>query len=212
MSKTISITLSAANMGPNADEAEFDAWASYVNEHIDEALDITSEVDQFAFTGRGAENEDRVSGGSEEQRDAVREWLSHAGWDAFCSRATTTCTTCGATHDSGLDETVTECPLCSDLVVVTLEDGDASNADAALAVDMDAGNGRWSALVRRDRLEELLNNTEARRVGAVEVWGGERYGDGAGTVERGADGAISGRGHYDATYLAQHGVGAALGQ
>ncbi len=28
------------------------------------------------------------------------------------STSTTTCTTCGATHDSGMDETVTECPAC----------------------------------------------------------------------------------------------------
>ena len=82
---TIEITLSAENMGPDATEADFDAWAAYVAANIDEALGIVASVGQFAFTGRGAESEDEVTGGTEEVCEHVTEWLSHEGWDAFCS-------------------------------------------------------------------------------------------------------------------------------
>lgn len=116
----------------------------------------------------------------------------------------TTCTTCGAVHDSGMDETLTECPACPDLIVVTLDGGDASDAGAALAIDLDAGNGRWSVLVRRDRLAETLNNTGATQRGEPVAWDGECYGDGAGAVWREEDGAIVGNGCYDAGYLAEH--------
>lgn len=85
---SIKVTLSAANLGPQATEADFDAWASYVVAHIDEALGLSCEVDQAAFTGRGAEGEDRIQGATDEQRDSIRGWLSVTGWEAFCAQAT----------------------------------------------------------------------------------------------------------------------------
>lgn len=85
MSTKIQITLSSANMGPQATEADFDAWVAYVAREIDEALGIDAEVDQFAFTGPGFEGEDAVSGGTAEQREDVKRWLSGAGWEAFCA-------------------------------------------------------------------------------------------------------------------------------
>ena len=69
---TIEITLSAANMGPKSTEHDFNAWAAYVAANIDDALDIDATVDQFAFTGRGAESEDRIEGAEDdEEREAV---------------------------------------------------------------------------------------------------------------------------------------------
>ena len=82
---TIKITLSAANMGPESTEEDFDAWTAYVNEHIDEALGITTEVEQAGFTGRTAIAEDVISGATEEQAEAIRGWLSVNGWEAFCA-------------------------------------------------------------------------------------------------------------------------------
>lgn len=82
---TIKITLSAANMGPNATEADFDAWASYVAANIDEALGIDADVDQAGFTGRTSIPEDQVTGGTEEQNESVCRWLSVDGWNAFCA-------------------------------------------------------------------------------------------------------------------------------
>lgn len=84
---TIRIALSAANMDPNATEADFDAWATYICDHIDEATGLVCEVDQAAFTGRGAEAEDRIEGATDEQREAIRGWLSVTGWEAFCADA-----------------------------------------------------------------------------------------------------------------------------
>lgn len=85
---TIKITLSAANMGPDATEADFDAWASFVNERIehvvDAAIGIRVDVEQAAFIGPNAEPEDMIHGATEDQRDTVREWLSVDGWNAFC--------------------------------------------------------------------------------------------------------------------------------
>lgn len=116
--------------------------------------------------------------------------------------STTTCTICGASYDSGMDETVAACPACPDLLVVTLDGGDASDADAALAVDLDAGGGRWSALVRRDRIAETLTKTGAAQHGEPVAWDGERYGDGSGVVWRETDGSIAGNGCYSVAYLA----------
>lgn len=85
MATKISITLSSANLGNQSTEADFDAWAAYVNEHIDEALGLVTEVDQFAFTGRGFEAEDRIDGATDEQAEEIERWLSNEGWEAFCS-------------------------------------------------------------------------------------------------------------------------------
>lgn len=84
MSK-IQITLSSANLGDQATEADFDAWASYVAREIDGSLGIDAEVDQFGFTGSLFEPEDSVIGGTDEQREAVRRWLANEGWEAFCA-------------------------------------------------------------------------------------------------------------------------------
>ena len=81
----ILITLSAANLGPHATEADFDAWAAYVAKHIGKALGIEAEVDQYAFTGSGAAAEDCVGGSTAEQREEIRRWLSVDGWEAFCA-------------------------------------------------------------------------------------------------------------------------------
>lgn len=79
----ISITLSAANLGTEATVADFDAWHSYVCEHIDAAVGFeVHEVEQAAFESGDA---DHVSGATDEQREAVRAWLSNEGWEAFCA-------------------------------------------------------------------------------------------------------------------------------
>lgn len=83
----IQITLTAYNMGCDATAADFDRWASYVAQHISEALSLAEvEVDQFEFEG-GPER-DLVHGGTEEQRAEVRRWLAHEGWEAWCGSET----------------------------------------------------------------------------------------------------------------------------
>lgn len=85
----IKITLSAASMGPNATEADFDAWATYVAEHIEHVVDSTEsvrvDVDQTAFSGPNAEPEDLVDGATDEQRETIRRYLSTDRWEVFCS-------------------------------------------------------------------------------------------------------------------------------
>lgn len=81
MSK-ISVTLTAANMG-DVDETDFDLWAKFVAENHEAALGFEiHEIDQCDFTDGAAR--DYVSGGTKEQRDAIRHWLSVTGWDDFC--------------------------------------------------------------------------------------------------------------------------------
>ena len=75
----ITIHLSSANMG-DVTEADFDAWAAYVERHV--ADDVT--VEQLPF---GEAGPDRISGGTEYERAALREMLSHSLWDAFCADA-----------------------------------------------------------------------------------------------------------------------------
>ncbi len=78
----IKITLSSAAMG-DVSEADFDAWAAWVADHIDEATGIqVGEVDQFRF---GDADEDQITGATEEQRATLRTWLSVDGWAAFCA-------------------------------------------------------------------------------------------------------------------------------
>jgi hypothetical protein len=81
----IRIWLSSAQIGDMADERDFDLWARYVSETIATATGIAvDEIDQGAFGATGA---DSISGGTEEQRQELREWLSVTGWEAFCSGA-----------------------------------------------------------------------------------------------------------------------------
>lgn len=83
MAKKISITLTACNMG-DVTEADFDAWHRYVCDHIDEALGFeVHEVDQHPFANGPAKN--TISGATDEQEEAIREWLSHGGYEAFCA-------------------------------------------------------------------------------------------------------------------------------
>lgn len=80
----IKITLTAYNMGSETTEADFDAWAKYVAENIDESMGFEVEsVDQFPF--RGGPDKDAIEGGTGEQRVAIRDWLSVIGWEAWCS-------------------------------------------------------------------------------------------------------------------------------
>lgn len=85
MARGIKITLSAANMGNMADEADFDAWASYVCDHVDEACGVfVTEVDQFRFGDGGR---DTVTGATDDEEARILSWLSHDGWEAFCADA-----------------------------------------------------------------------------------------------------------------------------
>ena len=81
----IKITLTAYNMGAGCDEADFDAWAAWVEENLPEALTIDAariEVDQHSY--RNGPSSDTVTGGTEEERDRIRSWLAVGGWDEFC--------------------------------------------------------------------------------------------------------------------------------
>ncbi len=79
----ITVTLGSTNMGTDCDEADFDAWASWVCEHIDEAMQFyVYEVNQHPF---GSSDGDRVVGATEEQKQAILTWLSVDGWEAFCA-------------------------------------------------------------------------------------------------------------------------------
>ncbi len=81
---TLRVTLSAAKMGPSATEADFDAWASYVNDHIEEATGLDIDIDQFDFTGPNAGSEDLIRASGEDW-DAIHHWLSNDGWEEFCA-------------------------------------------------------------------------------------------------------------------------------
>jgi hypothetical protein len=80
----ITVKLSAYHTG-FSDEADFDAWIAYVDSHIDEAVGFDVDVNAFAFTGRASGFEDEVTGGTDEQQEAIREAVSHSLWDQACS-------------------------------------------------------------------------------------------------------------------------------
>lgn len=81
----INITLSAGNMGPETTEGDFDAWAAFVGKNIGKALGIEDfEIEQYKF---GIASEDDISGASEDEREAIRGYLAHEGWDAFCAES-----------------------------------------------------------------------------------------------------------------------------
>jgi hypothetical protein len=85
------------------------------------------------------------------------------------------------------------------LAIVGLKGGDASEAKAAVCVDLDRGNVTngevWAALVRGDRINDLLEQTGATLI-RVDAWDGSRFGDGnGGTVEM-IDGEVKGSGLY----------------
>jgi len=76
----IKVTLTAANMG-DVDDKDFDCWAEFVTEKIDEATGLTVEVDQARFGDAG---DDVITGATENERDAILRFLGTDGWDAFC--------------------------------------------------------------------------------------------------------------------------------
>ena len=76
---SIKIILSAANMG-NVDEADFDLWAAYVAEKIDDLTGLSVDVDQARF---GDGSPDEVRGAEPDERETVREAM-HSLWESFC--------------------------------------------------------------------------------------------------------------------------------
>ena len=76
----IKVTLSSADMG-DVDEIDFDCWAGFVNDKIDDVVNAAVEVEQARFGDAGP---DVISGATDEQARDIRDWLAHAGWDAFC--------------------------------------------------------------------------------------------------------------------------------
>lgn len=82
---SITVTLTAQNLGPDADESFFDDWAGYLNEHIDEATGLDVSVGQFAFTGRNSGgDEDVISGATDEQRETIRDAIATL-WEQGCA-------------------------------------------------------------------------------------------------------------------------------
>lgn len=80
----ITVTLTAYNMGAECDEQDFAAWHTFVCERIDEAVGfVVDDVDMHDY--RNGPSEDTVTGGTDEQRAAIRSWLAHEGWDLFCA-------------------------------------------------------------------------------------------------------------------------------
>jgi hypothetical protein len=81
MNSIATVTLTSANMG-DVTEADFDAWAAWVNERIDDVAGCPVNVEQFRF---GSGNVNAVSGLDDAAWEAVQRWLSGEGWDAFCA-------------------------------------------------------------------------------------------------------------------------------
>lgn len=77
----------------------------------------------------------------------------------------------------------------SELVVALLTGGTWDHSYAAVCVDTDRGNASedWAAVVRRDRLQELVRETGATLDAEPTIWDGSRFGDGAGSIERFGD-------------------------
>ena len=73
------IKLTAYNMG-DVTEADFDAWARYVAERIDELTGLDVTIDQFRF-GDGFEDKISCEDIHLEQIDEVLRGL----WESFCS-------------------------------------------------------------------------------------------------------------------------------
>lgn len=90
----IQITLTAANMGPDATEADFDRWAQWVAKNVEGQCDLPKGgvfVDQFPFDGGDADDQVIVDshGGLTTHDEAsieerVGEWLAVDGWNAYC--------------------------------------------------------------------------------------------------------------------------------
>ncbi len=74
------VRLSSANMG-DVTEADFDMWAEYVNERIDEACGFLVEVTQARF---GEPGDDFIADGVGDQNDTVREAIATL-WESWCA-------------------------------------------------------------------------------------------------------------------------------
>lgn len=81
----IEITLSSANMG-DVDELDFDLWSRYVADNLEAATGIDAVLDQARFGETGA---DRISGATEAEHVAIRQWLGVDGWESFCGETWT---------------------------------------------------------------------------------------------------------------------------
>lgn len=84
----ITIKLNSAGLGDCSlvDEAYFDKYANWVAEHISEATGVdVAEIDQFAL---GDESEIEIRGATDEEEDAIIDWLSRRAFDAFCAVGT----------------------------------------------------------------------------------------------------------------------------
>ncbi|HEY4158493.1 MAG TPA: hypothetical protein VGM29_10360 [Polyangiaceae bacterium] len=79
---TPTVTLTAYNLGGDADEAFFLDWIAYVGAKIDAACGFVVSVDSFRFTESQAS--DRVTGATDGQEETIREALREL-WDAGCA-------------------------------------------------------------------------------------------------------------------------------
>jgi len=79
--RAATLRLYSGAMG-DVSEADFDAWAAYVQEHLEiDGLDITVERARFGEAG-----EDALSGDcTEDEAESAHEACAHGLWDAFCS-------------------------------------------------------------------------------------------------------------------------------
>jgi len=77
------VTLTAYNMGGDATESDFDSFAAYVAEHIDERTGLDVTVDQFRFEGSGVAK-DRIEAASDDDRETIQGALRGL-WDDWCS-------------------------------------------------------------------------------------------------------------------------------
>jgi hypothetical protein len=66
------------------DESCCPGWGHFNANNIDEAMGFEVVSVEMISSGRTAER-DEISGATDEQEEAIHEWLGHAGWDAFCS-------------------------------------------------------------------------------------------------------------------------------
>lgn len=83
---SIRVTLTAVNMGPLATEADYDAWAAFVEEHLEDAVGVgIGLVEQSPWRLAVKPFEDVVTGATEEQAAEIRQWLSGDGWNEFCA-------------------------------------------------------------------------------------------------------------------------------
>lgn len=83
MARDITVTLTAYNMGEAiSGEADFDAWRTFVDEHIDEVCRFTVNVDSHPFADGPAE--DTITGASDAGESVIRDALETL-WERFCA-------------------------------------------------------------------------------------------------------------------------------